>query len=189
MRASGSDSRLPGKLLIIFLTTEQCLRGLFLGGIMYNLEETLKKYRLTMPLPPEKGGIYEFVKEFGPNCCYLSGCTPTFNGEIRWTGKLGKELSIEEGQEAARICILNLLANIISKFGSLDKIKRIVKMLAFVAGTDSFYEQPKVANGASELLVDIFGKETGQCARSAIGVNALPGNFPVEIELLIELRE
>jgi enamine deaminase RidA (YjgF/YER057c/UK114 family) len=156
---------------------------------MVNLEETLKKYGLTMPDSPAKGGVYERVKEFGPNFCYLSGCTPTFNGEVRWTGKLGKELSVEQGQEAARYCALNLLANLKAQYGSLDKIKRIVKMLAFVAGTDDFYDQPKVANGASQFLVDVFGEEAGLCARSAIGVNVLPGNAPVEIELLVELTE
>ena len=156
---------------------------------MVNLEEALKKHGLTMPNPPARGGIYEPVKEFGENFCYLSGCTPTINGEVRWAGKLGKEISIEQGQEAARYCALNLLANIIAKYGSLEKVKRIVKMLALVAGTDDFYDQPKVANGASELLVDIFGEEAGRGARSAIGVNALPRNAPVEIEILVELKD
>lgn len=155
---------------------------------MVKLEETLKKHGLTMPDPTAKGGIYERVKDFGENCCYLSGCTPTFNGEVRWTGKLGRDITIEQGQAAARMCALNLLANLKSKYGSLDKVKRIVKMFAFVAGTDDFYEQPKVANGASELLVEIFGEEAGLCARTAIGVNALPGNAPVEIEILVEMN-
>ena len=155
---------------------------------MVNLEEALKKYGLTMPNPPARGGIFEPVKEFGANFCYLSGCTPTYNGEVRWTGKLGRELNIEQGQEAARFCTLNLLANLIAKYGSLEKVKRIVKMLAFVSGTENFYDQPKVANGASELLVEIFGEEAGRGARSAIGVYTLPGNAPVEIELLVELN-
>jgi enamine deaminase RidA (YjgF/YER057c/UK114 family) len=155
---------------------------------MVNLDDVLKKHGLSMPNPPAKGGIYEPVKEFGPNFCYMSGCTPSFNGEVRWTGKLGKEFTVEQGQEAARFCALNLLANLKAKYGGLDRVKRIVKMLAFVAGTDSFYDHPKVANGASELFVEIFGEETGRCARSAIGVNALPGNAPVEIELLVELN-
>ena len=155
---------------------------------MVNLEETLKKYGLTMPDPPAKGGIYESVKDFGSNFCYLSGSTPTFNGELRYAGKLGREISVEQGQEAARLCALNLLAHLKVKYGSLEKVKRLVKMLAFVAGTDSFYEQPKVVNGASQLLVDVFGEEAGLCARSAIGVNVLPGNAPVEIELLVELN-
>jgi enamine deaminase RidA (YjgF/YER057c/UK114 family) len=154
---------------------------------MVNLEAALKKHGLVFPEPPAKGGIYEPVKEFGANFCYLSGCIPSFNGEVRWTGKVGGEISVEQGQEAARICALNLLANVKAKYGGLDKVKRMVKMTAFVAGIDTFYDHPKVANGASELLVDIFGEEAGRCARSAIGVNALPGNAPVEIELLIEL--
>jgi len=155
---------------------------------MADLEAALEKYGLTMPDPPKKGGIYESIKEFGTNFCYLSGSTPTFNGELRYAGKLGKEISVEQGQDASRLCALNLLAHLKAKYGSLEKIKRIVKMLAFVAGTDSFFEQPKVVNGASQLLVDVFGEEAGLCARSAIGVNVLPGNAPVEIELLVELN-
>ena len=141
-----------------------------------------------MPDPPARAGIYEPVKEFGSNFCYLSGFTPIFNGEARWTGKIGRELTMEQGQEAARVCALNLLAHLKAKYGSLDKIKRLVKMLVFVAGTDDFFDQPKVANGASQLFVDVFGEEIGQSARSAVGVYALPGNAPVEIELLVELN-
>ena len=155
---------------------------------MVNLEETLQKYGLVMPNPPAKGGIYEPVKEFGSNFCYLSGFTPTINGEVRWTGRIGRELTLEQGKEAARYCALNLLANLKAKYGSLDKIKRFVKMTAFIAGTEDFYEQPKVANGVSELLVEIFGEEIGCSARSAIGVYSLPGNAPVEIEILVELN-
>lgn len=155
---------------------------------MVNLEGALKKYGLAMPNPPAKGGVYEPVKEFGPNFCYLSGCTPTFNGTTKWAGKCGKEISVEQGQEAARYCVLNLLANLIAKYGGLDRVKRIVKMTAFVAGTPEFYEHPKVANGASEFLVEVFGEEAGRGSRSAIGVSALPNNVPVEIEILVELN-
>ena len=155
---------------------------------MINIDEALKKYELVMPNPPARGGVYEPAKEFGTNFCYLSGCTPTFNGELKWRGKLGSELSIDQGRDAARICTLNLLANLKAKYGSLDKIKRFIKMIVFVAGAEDFYEQPKVANGSTELLVDIFGEETGRCARSAVGVYNLPGNAPVEIELLVELK-
>jgi enamine deaminase RidA (YjgF/YER057c/UK114 family) len=153
---------------------------------MLQLENALAKYGLTMPKPPAKGGIYEPVKEFGENLYYCSGCGPVYNGEQKFTGKLGAEYSIEQGQEAARYCILNLLANLQAKIGDLGKIKRIVKMICFVAGTDTFYDQPKVANGGSQLLIDVFGAEAGCCARSAVGMNALPGNIPVEIELLVE---
>jgi len=155
---------------------------------MINLEETLKKYKLTMPQPPKVAGIYEPVKEFGDKFCFLSGCVPCFDGVICMTGKLGKEINVEQGQEAARMCALNLLANLQSKYGSLEKIKRIVKLTVFVAGTDTFYDHPKVANGASQLFIDIFGEEIGRGARSAVGVNALPLNVPVEIEMLVELN-
>ncbi|MDR2071542.1 MAG: RidA family protein [Treponema sp.] len=155
---------------------------------MLNLENALAKYGLAMPNPPLKGGIYEPVKEFGDGLYYLSGCGPVFNGDQRFTGKLGGEFTIEQGQEAARYCILNLLANLKARIGNLDKVKRIVKMLCFVAGTADFYDQPQVANGGSQLLVDVFGEERGRCARSAVGMNALPGNIPVEIELLVEVE-
>jgi enamine deaminase RidA (YjgF/YER057c/UK114 family) len=154
---------------------------------MCNLQNALEKYGLAMPEPPAKGGIYEPVKEFGENLYYLSGCGPAFNGEQRFIGKLGAEFSIEEGREAARYCVLNLLANLKAAAGDLDRVKRIVKMLCFVAGTDTFYDQPQVADGGSRFLVDVFGDERGRCARSAVGMNALPGNIPVEIELLVEL--
>jgi enamine deaminase RidA (YjgF/YER057c/UK114 family) len=154
--------------------------------VMIDLEKALAHYGLSFPKAPAKGGIYEPVKEFGANLYYLSGCGPVFNGEQRFKGKLGAEFSVEQGQEAARYCVLNLLANLKAAIGDLNKVKRIVKMLCFVAGTDTFYDQPQVANGGSQLLVDIFGEERGRCARSAIGTNALPGNIPVEIELLVE---
>jgi enamine deaminase RidA (YjgF/YER057c/UK114 family) len=153
---------------------------------MIKLEETLKKYNLVMPNPPERGGVYEPIKEFGENLYYLSGCTPSFNEEDKWFGKLGRDLTVLEGQEAARICALNLLANINHALGGLHRVKRLVKLLVFVASDDTFYDQPKVANGASELFVEIFGEDAGRSARSAIGVNVLPGNAPVEIELLFE---
>lgn len=141
-----------------------------------------------MPNPPAKGGIYEPAKEFGNNLYYLSGCGPVFNGEQRFIGKLGAEFTVEQGQEAARYCVLNCLANLQVKIGNLNRVRRIVKMLCFVAGTGTFYEQPQVANGGSQLLIDIFGEERGRCSRSAVGMNALPGNIPVEIELLVEIE-
>jgi enamine deaminase RidA (YjgF/YER057c/UK114 family) len=154
---------------------------------MVNLEGALKKYGLSFPNPPVRGGIYEPAKEFGEHLFYLSGCGPVINGEQLYTGKLGAEYTVEEGQAAARYCVLNLLANLKAATGDLGRVKRIVKMLCFVAGTDTFYDHPKVANGGSQLLEDIFGVEIGRCARSAVGMNALPGNIPVEIELLVEV--
>jgi enamine deaminase RidA (YjgF/YER057c/UK114 family) len=154
---------------------------------MLNLESTLAKYNLTMPAAPAKGGIYTPAREFGENLVYMSGCGPNFPGGTAYSGKLGREYTLEEGQQAARCCALNLLAVLQRDLGDLSRVKRIAKMLALVACADDFYDQPAVANGASQLLVDVFGEDIGLAARSAIGTNALPGNIPVEIELLIEV--
>jgi len=142
---------------------------------------------ITLPTAPAKGGIYSPAREFGDNLVYLSGCGPNLVGEAPYAGKLGKEYSLEEGQQAARCCALNLLAVLQRELGDLGRVKRIAKVLALVACTDDFYDHPKVANAASQLFVDVFGEEVGLGARSAIGTNALPGNIPVEIELLIEV--
>lgn len=151
-----------------------------------NLEKVLEQYGLTMPEPPAKGGVYAPVREFGDGLYYLSGCGPVLNGQQMFTGKLGETISLEDGQQAARYCVLNLLANLQRELGDLGKIKRIVKTLVFVASVNDFYDQPQVANGGTQLLEDVFGVEIGRSARSAIGVNVLPGNIPVEIELLVE---
>jgi enamine deaminase RidA (YjgF/YER057c/UK114 family) len=154
-----------------------------------NLEKTLAAHGLEFPNPPAKGGVYTPAREFCCNMYYLSGCVPSFNGQKMYTGKLGVNISIEEGQQAARYCALNLLANLKEAIGDLSKVKKIVKTLVFVASADDFFDQPTVANGGTQLFEDIFGVEIGRSARSAIGVNALPGNVPVEIELLVEVEE
>jgi len=153
---------------------------------MSNIYDKLKSLGLTLPEPPQKAGLYTQCIEFGKNLVYVSGCGPDLNGVEKLKGKLG-ELSIEEGQEAAKCCALNVLAILHRDLGDLNRIKRFVKSLSFVASTNDFYFQPKVANGASCLLIELFGEEKGCSARSAIGVNVLPGNIPVEIEYLIEL--
>ena len=98
-------------------------------------------------------------------------------------------MTLEEGQKAAYNCMLNLLANLDAKTGDLNKIKRFVKVLAFVNSADDFDKQPQVVNGGSNLLVDLFGEEVGCPARTAIGVNTLPGGIACEIEVLVELKE
>ncbi|MFG1947533.1 RidA family protein [Nonomuraea sp. NPDC048826] len=120
------------------------------------------------------------------NLVYTSGQVPVVKGEVRFTGKLGAEVSVEEGQEAARICALNALAALKAEVGDLAKIKRIVKAVVFVASAPDFTGQPQVANGASEFLGEVFG-EAGKHARSAVGVAALPLNVPVEVELIAEV--
>lgn len=147
----------------------------------------LEEKNIELPKAPAKGGIYTPVIEFSDKLLYCSGCGPAIRDE-NITGKLGKELTVPQGQKAAYNCILNLLANLHEKTGDLNKIKRFVKILAFVNSSDEFKEQPQVINGGSELLYEIFGDEAGLPARSAIGTNSLPGGIACEIEALVELK-
>lgn len=134
------------------------------------------------------GGIFTSVRTFGDNLVYVSGTGPTCRLSSGKLGKVGRDLSLEEGIKEARCVMLNILSNLHHDLGDLNRIKGFVKMLVFVASDDTFYQQPVVANGASKLLLDIFGDDAGLPARSAIGVSVLPGNIPVEIELLLELK-
>lgn len=145
----------------------------------------MKEMGIALPTPPAKGGLYTPVVEFGDHLLYCSGCGPQLEG-TSVEGKLGRDLTVEQGQEAARRCMLNLLANLDAKLGNLNRIKRFVKVLAFVNSADDFAQQPQVVNGGSQLLLDLFGEERGLPARTAIGVNATPGNIAVEIEVLVE---
>ena len=154
---------------------------------MDNIYEKLKQCGIELPLPPEKGGVYTPVQEFGSNLLYCSGCGPDLGHGVTVTGKLGKDLTLEEGRTAAYNCMLNILANLEAKLGDLNRIKRFVKVLAFVNCTDDFTSQPQVVNGGSELLVELFGEEKGCAARTAIGSNSLPGNIACEIEALVEI--
>lgn len=141
---------------------------------------------ITLPKPPGKGGLYTPAKRFAGNLVYVSGCGPSLLEPV--AGKLGAEFTTEQGQAFARACMLNVLAVLEAAIGDLRKVKSAVKVLTLVAGTDAFYEQPAVANGGTGLLADLFGEEAGLPARSAIGVNALPGNIPVETEALFEVE-
>jgi enamine deaminase RidA (YjgF/YER057c/UK114 family) len=149
--------------------------------------EKIKELGITLPKAPAKAGAYAQVKKFGQGLVYVSGCGPNITEPIK--GKLGKDFTIEQGQVFARNSMLNVLAVLEANIGDLRKIKNCVKILTLVAGTDDFYDQPAVANGGSQLLIDLFGPEAGMPARSAIGVNALPFNFPVETEGLFEIGE
>ncbi len=153
-----------------------------------NIYDVLEEKGISLPAPPPKGGIYTPVQEFGDNLLYCSGCGPDLGNGNTVTGKLGDTLSLEDGQQAAYNCMLNLLACLHAKTGDLNRIKRFVKLLAFVNCKDSFIEQPQVVNGGSKLLLRLFGDEAGCPARTAIGTNSLPGNIACEIEALVELR-
>jgi len=146
----------------------------------------LDELGISLPPPPPLAGIYKPVKRMG-NLLYVSGQGPTENGVPIVTGKVGRERTLEEGQHAARLCALNALSNLHQYLGDLNEIKSVVKLLVFVASAEGFSKQPEVANGASQLLLDIFGRERGVGARSAIGASVLPGDITVEAEFVFEV--
>ncbi|QOV18716.1 RidA family protein [Blautia liquoris] len=153
---------------------------------MSNIYEKMKELGIKLPEAPAKGGIYSPAKRFDKNLVYISGCGPVIDKPV--TGVLGKDFTKEEGLEISRNSMLNVLSVLESEIGDLNKVKQPVKILTFVASDNSFYEQPFVANGGSQLLVDLFGIEKAP-SRSAIGINVLPGNIPVETEAIFELTE
>ena len=122
------------------------------------------------------------------NLLFLSGHGPARADGTWITGRLGRDLSIDQGYEAARLTGLNLLATTRAALGSLDAVGRVVKVLGMVACTEDFHDMPQVINGASDLFVAVFG-EAGRHARSAVGLLSLPMNIPVEIEMIVEVRE
>lgn len=130
---------------------------------------------------------YLHAKVFG-DCIYVSGCAPIKDGKALYQGKLGRDLTVEEGYQAAREAAINLVSVLKFELGDLDRVTSIVKLLGFVASADDFFNQPAVINGASDFMVEVFG-DAGRHARAAIGVNAIPGNFPVEIEMIAQFRD
>ncbi len=150
-------------------------------------ESKLHELRLTLPDPPKPVANYVPVVRVG-NLLFLSGVLPSRTGQLIMTGKLGQDLSIEQGVEAARVAVLNGLSIIRSVAGSLDHVKQIVKMVGHIASAPGFTDQPQVLNGASDLLVSLFG-DAGRHARVAVGAAELPRHAPVEIELIVELAK
>ncbi len=149
------------------------------------IEEKIKELGFELPEVAKPLAAYIPAKQVG-NLVMTSGQVPLVKGVINYAGKVGSDLSEEEGQKAAQICALNCLAAIKGVIGNLDKIVEIVKLTAFVASAESFTAQPKVANGASELIGEIFG-EAGKHVRSAVGVTSLPLNAAVEIEMIVRI--
>ncbi len=152
---------------------------------MITPEEKLAELGLSVPEVAKPVAAYVPAVRSG-NHVFTSGQLPMREGQLMHTGKVGGEVSQEEAVECARQCALNALAAIRAEVGELSAIKRIVKVVAFVASTPDFTGQPLVANGVSELLGEVFG-EAGRHARSAVGVAALPLDAPVEVELLVEV--
>lgn len=123
------------------------------------------------------------------NLVYLSGSGPGLpEGGFLHVGKLGADLTIEQGYDCARLTMLNLLSHLKGEIGDLDKLKRVVKLLCMVNAAPDFEHTPRVANGASDLLVSLYG-ERGEHARSAVGMSTLPGGMPVEIEMIVEVED
>lgn len=151
-----------------------------------SVEQTLKeKYGVELPPAAKPYGYYVPVVQTG-NLVYVSGQIPKLNGEVMFKGKVGQELTVEQGQLAARQSALNCLALVKAHLGDLDKIKRFVQLIGFVRSADNFGDQAKVMNGASELIVNVFG-DRGAHTRMAIGTSELPAGAPVEISILVEV--
>jgi len=148
-------------------------------------EERLASLGLSVPEVPKPVAVYIPAVRSG-NYVFTSGQLPMREGQLITTGKVGGEVSPEEAVECARQCALNAIAAVRAEIGDLSQVKRVVKVVAFVASTPDFTGQPGVANGASELFGEAFG-EAGKHARSAVGVPVLPLDAPVEVELIVEV--
>ena len=150
-----------------------------------SIEEKLAQMGLTLPEPGPPAGNYVGAVRVG-NILFVSGHGPRQQGHYL-TGKVGRDLQTAQAYEAAKIVMLNCLASVKRELGSLDRVTRIVKLLGMVNCTEDFTEHPAVINGASDLLVALYG-ESGRHARSAVGMQQLPMNIPVEIELIVEVQ-
>jgi len=152
-----------------------------------NIDQKLTDLGIELPKTPKPMANYVNAVRVD-NTIYLSGKGPRKTDGTYITGKVGKDLTIEEAQQAARLVGINQLAALKETIGNLDKVKRIVKVLGMVNCTTDFTEQPKVINGFSDLMVEVFG-EKGRHARSAVGMGSLPANISVEIEMIVEIEE
>ncbi|MCC8060134.1 MAG: RidA family protein [Clostridiales bacterium] len=152
------------------------------------IEQRIKELNITIPEPPTPVAAYLPSVIFQGNLVYVSGQDCRKNGELLYNGKLGKELTVSQGWECARQAMCNCLAALKYSIDDFDKVKRIVKILGFVASAEGFGQQPAVIDGASQLLISIFG-ENGKHARAAVGMYELPFGTPVEIEMIVELKD
>jgi enamine deaminase RidA (YjgF/YER057c/UK114 family) len=150
------------------------------------IDERLAELGITLPKAPPPAGLYSPALQSG-SMLFISGQVPAADGKILAQGKCGDTISVEEGAKLARQCTLNALAIAKEHLGSLDRIKQAVRVGGYVASAPGFGEHPKVINGASELLLEVFG-EPGRHARIAIGVAELPLGVPVEVEFLFEVE-
>jgi enamine deaminase RidA (YjgF/YER057c/UK114 family) len=148
-------------------------------------EARLKELNIT--LPPDSVPAANFVNAVqSGKLLFLSGNTP--GGQWPLKGKVGKDLTVEQGYQSARQAGLIMLGKMRTALGSLDRVKRVVKVLGMVNSADGFSDQPRVVNGFSDLMVEVFGEAIGKHARSAVGMAGLPGNAAVEVEMIVEVE-
>jgi enamine deaminase RidA (YjgF/YER057c/UK114 family) len=150
-------------------------------------ESRLTELGIELPELAPSAGAYVPAVQSG-NLVFCSGQGPYRNGGFAYLGTVGDDLTLEQGYDAARIAALNCLSEICSLVGSLNRIVRVVQVRGFVRSAEGFFDQPKVLNGASELLLAIFG-DAGKHARCALGTSVLPANIPVEVEMIVEVDE
>ena len=154
---------------------------------MHLFDENIKNLGLNIPELPKALANYVPFKIVGKTM-YISGQAPVRNGEMIYKGKVGSDITIEEGIEAAKLCVINIIAAVKTGLeGNWNKLDSFVKLTGFVNCQDSFTDQPKIINGASDMLVEIFGDQ-GRHARVAVGSNALPLGISVEIDAIIQLK-
>ena len=154
---------------------------------MHLFDENIKNLGLNIPDLPKALANYVPYKIIGKTI-YISGQAPVQNGELIYKGKVGSDISIEDGKEAAKLCVINIIAALKTGLeGDWDKLDSFVKLTGFVNCQDNFTDQPKIINGASDMLVEIFGDQ-GRHARVAVGSNALPLGIAVEIDAIVQLK-
>ena len=151
------------------------------------IEQRLIDHDIELPEAAAPAANYVPTVRSG-NMLYVSGQVPVWNGGFRHVGKLGADISVEEGQTCARLCGLNVIAQARAALGDLDRVARVVKLVGFVNCTPEFGDQPKVVNGASDLMAEVFG-DKGKHARSAVGVASLPFGVAVEVEAILEIAD
>ena len=151
-----------------------------------NAEARLAELQLELPPAPKPIAVYRPLVICG-NLAHVSGHGPLKPDKTMITGRVGDDLNLEQGRAAARQVGLAILATLRNELGSLDRVKRLIKVLGMVNSTPDFKDHPQVINGCSELFADVFGKESGIGARSAVGMGSLPGNIAVEIEAVFEI--
>ncbi|MBM3832458.1 MAG: RidA family protein [Verrucomicrobia bacterium] len=153
-----------------------------------NAEARIKELNLELPPAPKPAGVYKPVV-IVDNLAYVSGHGPLKTDKTLMVGRVGADLDLQAGKLAARQVGLTILATLREQLGSLDRVKRLIKLLGMVNSTPDFRDHPAVINGCSELFADVFGKDNGIGARSAVGMVALPGNIAVEVEAIFEIEK